>query len=198
MRVIAGRFRGLRLEAPPGDRTRPMTDRVKETVFNILGSRLATPGTLPPCEVLDLFAGSGALGLEALSRGAVQCTFVERNRQSVTILRRNIATTRAHGCCRVVPENVWTVRLPRAGDIAGYGLAFFDPPFRDVEDQLKIVDTLERVALRLCPGGVVLFRHDTQTEFDEAAVTGLTLVDERVLGRNRILVLERPEPAEAP
>ena len=73
MRVVAGQFRGRSLDAPEGLTTRPMTDRAKETLFNILGSRCAMPGELPDFDVLDLFAGTGGLGFVALSRGARSC-----------------------------------------------------------------------------------------------------------------------------
>ena len=87
MRIIAGRWRGRPLLAPPGSATRPTADRVREALFSMLTSRL---GSFEGLQVADLFAGSGALGLEALSRGAAHCTFVEKDRQALEILRRNI------------------------------------------------------------------------------------------------------------
>ncbi len=88
MRVVAGELRGRRIEAPSGDRTRPTTDKVREAVFNALGSLEVLEGAT----VLDLFAGSGAMGIEALSRGAAHCTFVENDRAALAALRRNIDT----------------------------------------------------------------------------------------------------------
>lgn len=86
MRVIAGELRGRRLKAPPGTTTRPTSDRVREATFNALGSMDVIDGA----RVLDGFAGSGALGIEALSRGAAHCTFVERDRGALTALRANL------------------------------------------------------------------------------------------------------------
>ncbi|MCH7814456.1 MAG: RsmD family RNA methyltransferase [Planctomycetes bacterium] len=80
MRIIAGRWRSRRIAAPPSRTTRPFPDRIKEAVFDILGARWGSPGTVPPLWVADLFAGSGSLGLEAVSRGARGCVFVERDR----------------------------------------------------------------------------------------------------------------------
>src|SRR4051794_5670101 len=86
MRVIAGRWRGRPIEAPPGLATRPTADRVRETLFSMLASRL---GTFEGLRVADLFAGSGALGFEALSRGAASVTFVENDAKAVAVIRRN-------------------------------------------------------------------------------------------------------------
>ena len=87
MRVVSGELRGRRIESPSGDATRPTTDKVREAVFNALGSLGAVEGA----RVLDLFAGTGAMGIEALSRGAGHCTFVERDRAALATLRSNIA-----------------------------------------------------------------------------------------------------------
>lgn len=85
MRVVAGTARGRQIEAPPGQATRPTTDRVRESIFNALGSLDALEGA----RVLDAFAGSGALGIEALSRGAAHCTFIESDRRTLAVARRN-------------------------------------------------------------------------------------------------------------
>ena len=87
MRIIAGEWRGRRLTAPPGEVTRPTADRTRETLFNMLASRL---GSFEGVNVVDLFAGSGALGLEALSRGAASCLFVEQDADAVKSIRKNI------------------------------------------------------------------------------------------------------------
>ena len=86
MRVVSGELRGRRIESPVGDATRPTTDKVREAVFNALGSA----GILDGATVLDLFAGTGAMGIEALSRGAQRCVFVERDRNALVTLHRNI------------------------------------------------------------------------------------------------------------
>src|SRR3954447_4184795 len=86
MRIIAGKWRGRTIEAPPGDDTRPTADRVRETLFSMLASRL---GSFEELRVADLFAGTGALGLEALSRGAASATFIESDSRAVALIRRN-------------------------------------------------------------------------------------------------------------
>ncbi len=123
MRVIAGTYGGRRLAAPPGAATRPTADRVREALFSILGS--AVPGA----RVLDLYAGSGALGIEALSRGAASATFVERAPAALRVLRANLAALGAEA--EVVGADV--LRHLRTASGAGhqYDLILLDPPYRD-------------------------------------------------------------------
>ena len=122
MRIIAGQWRGRKLAAPEGEDTRPTADRTRETLFSMLVSRL---GSLDGLAVADLFAGSGALGLEALSRGAASCIFVEQAPPAIRALRHNIAALRAQGQCDV-----------RAGSVLALGparqpldLILLDPPY---------------------------------------------------------------------
>lgn len=122
MRIIAGEWRGRKLGAPVGDATRPTADRTRETLFSMLVSRI---GTFEGLAVADLFAGSGALGLEALSRGAATCLFVEQDAAAIRSLRANIAALRATERCEV-----------RAGSVLALGpaktpldLVLLDPPY---------------------------------------------------------------------
>jgi 16S rRNA (guanine966-N2)-methyltransferase len=196
MRVIAGKFRGAVLKAPPGRCTRPITDRVKESLFNILGHRFGAPGLLPDIAVLDLFAGSGALGIESLSRGARSCLFVERERPALRVLRANLAKLRLSEAARVVGENAWTMRIPPA-EPDGYGLIFVDPPYRDVADPFDASGLLERAAARLSRGGLVVFRHAAWAKFSAEGLRSLRWADERTFGRMRIWLLERCDSGQS-
>lgn len=187
MRIIAGEFRGVPLLAPPGLRTRPITDRAKETLFNILGSRFETPGGLPDVDVLDVFAGSGSLGLEALSRGARNCIFVERDRSAAKAIEQNVAKLRAGPRCRIVRENAWAMRPP-AGE---FGLIFVDPPYRDAEDPVRVSDLLDRFAGRLGAGGLLVLRYEGHGAAQERVPVALVLADERMIGAMHILLLAR-------
>lgn len=122
LRIIAGEARGRRLSTPEGVDVRPTTSRVREAVFNSLHSQ----GWLEEADVLDLFAGSGALGLEALSRGAASATFVESAPAAQAALRANIAATGFGDRCRVVQGDVMA-ELGRLGE--GYDVALCDPPY---------------------------------------------------------------------
>jgi 16S rRNA (guanine(966)-N(2))-methyltransferase RsmD len=134
MRIIAGKWKGRIIAAPPGLGTRPILDRVKTVLFDLLGHRLAEPGRLPPLAVLDLFSGSGALGLEALSRGAAYCLFVERNRGAAALLRRNLDSLQIIREAHVLEAGAITADFsppPVSADTGNrYGLVFLDPPYR--------------------------------------------------------------------
>ncbi len=125
MRIIAGTWRGRRLVAPPGAHTRPTADRVRQALFDMLlhapwGGREALEGA----RVLDAFAGTGALGLEALSRGAAFATFIENDATALRTLRTNIAACRAEHMTSVLPADA--INPPRGGSCA---LLFLDPPY---------------------------------------------------------------------
>jgi 16S rRNA (guanine966-N2)-methyltransferase len=140
MRIVAGAAKGRRLEAPKGDDVRPTADRVKEAMFASLQP------VVPGARVLDLFAGSGALGLEALSRGAVSVTFVERDRKALEVIRRNIGTVGLPGT-EVVAQ---PVARALAGDLPGgpFDLVLADPPYRLPKAELAALLTalLEHLA----------------------------------------------------
>jgi 16S rRNA (guanine966-N2)-methyltransferase len=127
VRIVGGRFRGLALAdlgaGDPAAHLRPTSDRVRESLFNVLqGGRYGTP--LAGARVLDLFAGTGALGLEALSRGATHTTFVENGAAALALLRKNISKTRTEAESTVLPRDATT---PGAGQ--PHDLVFLDPPY---------------------------------------------------------------------
>lgn len=123
MRVIAGSARGRRLAAPPGSDTRPTADRVREALFSMLASRL---GSFEELRVADLFAGTGALGLEALSRGAAHCTFVESDPLALKALRSNIEKLAAGDAAQILPQPVEAMMTAREP----CHLLLLDPPYR--------------------------------------------------------------------
>jgi 16S rRNA (guanine966-N2)-methyltransferase len=125
MRVVAGVARGLRLVAPEGAGTRPTSDRVREATFNALGSMHALDGA----NVLDLFAGSGALGIEALSRGAASATFVETDRAALRAVRTNLETTRLGDLAEVVAQPAERFVATAVAEGRGWDLAVLDPPY---------------------------------------------------------------------
>ena len=123
MRVIAGKARSLRLKTIEGMDTRPTTDRIKETLFNMLQPYLAD------CRFLDLFAGSGAIGIEALSRGAACCVFVESSPKAAGCIRDNLRFTHLDGQARVMTEDVLTAIRQLDGE-KPFDCIFMDPPYR--------------------------------------------------------------------
>jgi len=121
MRIVAGEWGGRRIQAPPGRGTRPTTDRVREAWMAMVSP------DLPGARVLDLFAGSGALGLEALSRGASHATFVEQDAKALSILRANLATLGGAGRADVFRTDA--VKFAAALDAGAFDIAFADPPY---------------------------------------------------------------------
>ncbi|HEY8171078.1 MAG TPA: 16S rRNA (guanine(966)-N(2))-methyltransferase RsmD [Candidatus Limnocylindria bacterium] len=175
MRVIAGIAGGTPLVAPRGRVTRPITDRVKETLFAILAER-----TLDAA-VVDLFAGTGAIGIEALSRGARSADFVERDRAAIASLRANLERTHL-----VEHAHVHALDVERflAGGFGPWDIAFLDPPY-EVRD---IVAPVRGLVPRLRPGALVVIKHFWRTELPE--VSGLARVRERRFGETALSFLE--------
>jgi 16S rRNA (guanine966-N2)-methyltransferase len=126
MRIVGGRFRGRTLAAPGDTRTRPTSDRVREAVFNILAHGIAD-FELDGARVLDLFAGTGALGLEALSRGAAFCLFVEEDAEARALIRRNVEALGLAGVTKIFRRDATS--LGPAERQGGFTLLFLDPPY---------------------------------------------------------------------
>jgi len=186
MRIIAGTWRGRPLVAPPGDATRPTADRTRETLFSMLTSRL---GSFEELRVGDFFAGSGALGLEALSRGAASCLFVERDRVAVAAIRAN-----AEKLGLATPEI-------RQNDVLSLGVApapldviFMDPPYATGAGVVAL-DKLSRLGWT-GPGTWI----SIETERGESvSVKGFEIETERIVGKAKLHLLrpiDRDQSAE--
>lgn len=175
MRIIAGEFRGRKLLPPLGDVTRPVTDRVKQSLFDILA-----PG-LPDARVYDCFAGTGSMGLECLSRGASHVTFFEADRSALDRLKRNIAAVGAADRSTVVGTDLFRWFDGAASPAHQADVVFLDPPYRflrDRPDDLRnLALTLARV--HLAPDGTVVFRHDAK---DMLELPPLEAADRREYG----------------
>ncbi|HEV3229583.1 MAG TPA: 16S rRNA (guanine(966)-N(2))-methyltransferase RsmD [Solirubrobacteraceae bacterium] len=186
MRVIAGRLGGRRLAAPAGRATRPTSDRVREALFSVLGS-------VEGLAVLDLFAGSGALGIEALSRGAERAVFVERSAPAVAALRANL------DALGLGPEVAVVRRLGAVGALRSalgrretYDLVFLDPPYRQAARLApELSDALPGV---LAPGARVIAESDRRAPLRLA----LELRDERRYGDTVISIHQARPPTPAP
>ena len=139
MRVIAGKCRSMPLLAPPGKDTRPTTDRIKETLFNILMSEI------PGCRFLDLFAGSGGIGIEALSRGAEYCCFVDSGRKAADVIRKNLAFTKLEQAADVLQMEALAAISLLEGK-KPFDVIFMDPPY----DQGLETEVLKRLAGSSC------------------------------------------------
>jgi len=176
MRIVAGRWRGRPLVTPKGDATRPTADRTREALFSMLASRL---GGFDGLAVADLFAGSGALGLEALSRGAASCLFVEQDRAAIEALRANIATLGAAGA-DVRAQSVLALGPARAS----LDLVMMDPPYRTGAGGVAL-DKLARLGWI---GAGTWVSIETARD-EEVAASGFDVDASRVYGAGRITLL---------
>ena len=201
MRIIAGKYRGRTIAGPPTDRTRPILDRAKVVLFDMLGTRLAIPGELPPIAVLDLFAGTGTLGIEALSRGARYCRFVEQHRATIALLRQNLDALHVGAEAEITPGDATVGRFPPPpADEAGtawYGLVFVDPPYRMMQGPRPakaIQDLLEWIATSevIAPPAVIVVRHDARGGV-KPDLSPLLDCDSRNVGKMVLRFLVRPD-----
>ena len=183
MRIIAGEWRRRQLRAPPGEATRPTADRTRETLFAMLTSRL---GDFEGLGVADLFAGSGALGLEALSRGAATCLFVEQDAAAIRALRTNIAALRAQPQCDVRAQSVMTLGPAKAQP----DLILLDPPYHSGAGGVAL-DRLQRLGWIGAATWIAL-----ETAHDEKVqVKALEIESERKVGKANITLLRLASPA---
>ncbi len=177
MRIIAGEWKRRQLRAPAGDATRPTADRTRETLFSMLTSRL---GEFDGLKVADLFAGSGALGLEALSRGAAHCLFVEQDAAAIRELRANIAALRAQQRCDVRASSVMTLGPAREP----LDLILLDPPYGTGAGQVAI-DRLNRLGW-IGPATWISLEAARDEEFK---LRGFDVDAERVVGKAKLTIL---------
>lgn len=173
MRVIAGKAKGRRLYAPKGRVVRPTADRVKEAIFDILGD------SVTGAEALDLYAGSGAIGIEALSRGAFRAVFVENSKVALATIRRNLEATGLADGATVLSLSTEVALDVLAREGAEFDLIFMDPPYRISADRMRrlcrrLVDELLR------PSAVVVWEHSTNAK--PAGMEGLIWLSRRIYG----------------
>jgi 16S rRNA (guanine966-N2)-methyltransferase len=192
MRIIAGQFGGRKLIPPSSDATRPITDRAKQSLFDIVAPVIE--GAL----VYDCFAGTGSLGLESLSRGAKFVTFFEADRPTCARLNQNIMELKVADRCRIVQGDLFrwfqlSITRPTSTEATGADIVFLDPPYRFLTQHS---DELLQLALHLThahlkPESMVVFRHDGK---DQLELPKLTRFDLREYGDMTIEFL-RPDPA---
>jgi 16S rRNA (guanine966-N2)-methyltransferase len=198
MRIIAGRHRGRTILGPESENTRPITDRAKQSLFDILAPRVEG------ADVYDLFAGTGSMGLESLSRGAAKATFFERDKSALIRLRKNLASLREQAT--VIDKDVfrWFPPPPPQGDVGESAkkvlitqqldMIFLDPPYTFVREKAAELRSLTHslAVYYLNTDGILIFRHDRSDTLD---LPGLTVIDQRTYGSMAIDILQ---PAAAP
>lgn len=183
MRVIAGSAGGIRLDVPQAN-VRPTMDRVKAAIFSSLADAIIG------ARVLDLFAGTGALGIEALSRGAAEAVFVEQNRAAVKAIEANLARTKFTGTCR--QQDVFAY-LATSGAPGAFNIIFADPPYEKTADGKAYTDLLlsdERIATLLAPRGIFILEKRPGEPITDTQLWAVTRA--RKYGATEVLFLRRP------
>jgi 16S rRNA (guanine(966)-N(2))-methyltransferase RsmD len=178
MRIISGTKRGMTILSPKGDKTRPITDRVKESIFDVLYKYNLIEGRL----IADLFCGTGSFGLEALSRGAKEAIFVDTDRRVLEILKKNIAKTGFDSQVRVVCANAFKVGAPRSTDEQKYSLVFVDPPYemsKDSGPNSRMARLLELLNEQITDDGLVIVRTEEKVNLLDS-YSKLKIIDKRI------------------
>lgn len=179
MRIVSGRFKGTALATPKSNATRPTSDRLRESIFNILSHGLAFE--LDGCRVLDLFAGTGALGFEAMSRGARHCTFIEEGSEARGVIRRNMETLGLNGAAKIFRRDA--TRLGEPGTIEPFDLLFADPPYDKALGEKALVSAAAGGWLK--PGAVCVLEERASAEI--SAMPGFEELDRRTAGDSQVI-----------
>ena len=182
MRIVAGKFRGHALATPKDQITRPTSDRVRESLFNILEHGVEG-FDLEGARVLDLFAGTGALGLEALSRGAKYCLFIENSAAARGVIRTNVETLHLTGITKIWRRDATT--LGPAGNIEAFDLVFADPPYRQRLGEHALREARDNGWIK--PGGVAVIEEHNDAELD--IPEGFEELDKRSYGDTQVVLL---------
>lgn len=191
MRIIAGMWRSRLLQVPKTPLTRPMPDRVKESIFNKLGSHYGTPGGLPALRTADVFAGGGGMGLEAISRGAMSCHFFERDADCLATLRLNLDRLGAGPEAIIVRGDAWR-RAAATFAQQPFDLVLLDPPFRDSADATEggeVRRFLRRLRANEPSEILVVLHHESDADYSPCAEDGWKILDVRSFGRNVVTFL---------
>jgi 16S rRNA (guanine(966)-N(2))-methyltransferase RsmD len=189
MRVIAGTAKRIALKAPEGSHTRPTSDRAKEGLFNILAMQIQ--GT----HFLDLFCGSGAIGIEALSRGAETVVFAEQNKEALRVLEKNLSATKLLPLARVLPLSATHAIHQLQQEAQRFDMIFLDPPYYEEYLQTTLTQITEAAILK--NNGTSLVIAETEAKHPLPTVTGLTLTQQRDYGKTRFLFYRLTNEASA-
>ncbi len=183
MRIVAGKFRGRALATPDHDGLRPTSDRVRESVFNILAHGIPD-FSLDGARVIDLFAGTGALGLEAISRGAAYCLFVEDSAEARALIRRNVEALGLTGETRIFRRDACDLGPASKND--GYSLAFLDPPYGKGLGEKALAGLA--AGSWLAPGAICVL--EERAAANVALPPHFTLLDTRTYGDTDVRILK--------
>ena len=182
MRVIAGSAKRLQLKTVEGMDTRPTTDRIKETLFNMISAYLADSN------FLDLFSGSGAIGIEALSRGAACAVFVEQSKKAMECIKENLRYTKLADKAEVYETDVLNA-LNRLEGKKTFDYIFMDPPYNQLHEK-RVLEYLSNSTL-LSADGIIIVEASLETEFSYVKELGFSIIKEKMYKTNKHIFLEK-------
>ena len=201
MRVIAGTAKRLQLKSPKGLNTRPITDRIKETLFNMLSTGI------PDCRFLDLFSGSGAVGIEALSRGAREAVFIEKDKSALKCLKENLEHTRLASKAVVIPKDIMVgLKMLTRKDVVEerrgvdsndeqiFDFIFMDPPYEQNLEK-KVLEYLANSSI-INSETLIIIEAGQETSFDYLEELGFYMVKEKKYKSNRHVFLSLKNKAD--
>ncbi len=182
MRIISGSRRGMNLETPSGLDTRPTSDRIKETLFNMIAF------DVPDCRFLDLFAGSGQMGIEALSRGADISVFVEKDSQAIKCITNNLDKAKFTSSAKLLKEDVFSA-LNKLSSEQPFDIVFMDPPYNHLIEK-KVLEFLSHSSI-IDKDSLVIVEASLETDFDYVADFGYIIEKEKIYKTNKHLFVKR-------
>mgnify|MGYP001158129945 FL=1 len=184
MRIIGGKLRGKKIIPPKDDKTRPLRDLVKESIFNLLNHSSKINFQMENSVILDLFSGCGSFGLECISRGANNVTFVENYYEALIVLKKNISNMGTYENSNIIQKDCFNYLNFQDFSENQYDLIFMDPPFREKNINLLINEIIERKILKK-DGTLILHRHKKD---DVEISKSLKIIDERNYGISKIIL----------
>ena len=182
MRVISGSNRGMNLVAPEGMDTRPTTDRIKETLFNMISFDIYD------CRFLDLFSGSGQIGIEALSRGAKEAVFVEKDKKAYECIEKNLEKARLLDRASILKTDV-SMALNRLNGHDTFDIVFMDPPYNK-QIEKSVLEQLAGSSI-ISEDTIIIVEASLETEFDYISSIGYTITKEKVYKTNKHIFLKK-------
>lgn len=183
MRVIAGKARRLQLKTVSGMDTRPTTDRIKETLFNMINNDIYG------CVFLDLFSGSGAIGIEALSRGAKKTYFIENNRNAITCIKDNLKFTKLEDDAIVISDSVNNAIMRLNKENIVFDIIFMDPPYNKLYEK-EVLTFLSNSSLINCES-LIIIEASLETDFSYTADLGFEIIREKLYKTNKHIYVKK-------
>lgn len=185
MRVIAGSARSLRLKTIPGNDTRPTTDRIKETLFNMINDRMYG------CRFLDLFSGSGGIGIESLSRGADMAVFVENNRKAAECIHDNLKFTKLDNKAAVMEMDAISALKKLSNSRKRFDVIFMDPPYNNIYERM-VLEELRKSDI-LTAETLIIIEASKETDFSYVTGMGYEIVKEKMYKTNKHVFISRDD-----